>query len=93
MDDVGPEVIGSVATIRERFNRRRKGTSSLDRLVRRLLGLDAKMAQYRDGARFVRSVLDDVGMEGLNKVWVESAHLPSMAEIAAPRSWVRRVHG
>jgi coenzyme F420 biosynthesis associated uncharacterized protein len=93
MDDVGPEVIGSVAIIRERFNRRRKGTSSLDRLVRRLLGLDAKMAQYRDGARFVRAVLDDVGMDGLNKVWVEPAHLPSMPEIAAPRSWVRRVHG
>ncbi len=93
MDDVGPEVIGSVDLIRERFNRRRKGASSMDRLIRRLLGLDAKMAQYRDGARFVRSVLDDVGMEGLNKVWVEPAHLPTTAEIAEPGSWVRRVHG
>jgi coenzyme F420 biosynthesis associated uncharacterized protein len=93
MDDVGPEVIGSVDLIRERFNRRRKGASSMDRLIRRLLGLDAKMAQYRDGARFVRSVLDDVGMEGLNKVWVEPGHLPTTAEIAEPGSWVRRVHG
>ncbi len=93
MDDVGPEVIGSVALIRERFNRRRKGASSMDRLIRRLLGLDAKMAQYRDGARFVRAVLDDVGMDGLNKVWVEPANLPSMAEISEPGAWVRRVHG
>ena len=93
MDDVGPEVIGSVALIRERFNRRRKGASSMDRLIRRLLGLDAKMAQYRDGARFVRAVLDDVGMEGFNKVWVEPAHLPTMAEISEPGAWVRRVHG
>jgi coenzyme F420 biosynthesis associated uncharacterized protein len=93
MDGVGPEVIPSVAEIRAKFNRRRKGAGSLDRLVRRLLGLDAKMAQYRNGARFVRSVIDDVGMEGFNKVWVEPANLPSKDEIGDPASWVRRVHG
>jgi coenzyme F420 biosynthesis associated uncharacterized protein len=93
MDGVGPEVIPTVAEIRARFNKRRKGTGSLDRLARRLLGLDAKMAQYRDGARFVRGVIDDVGMDGLNKVWVEPGNLPSKDEIGDPRSWVRRVHG
>jgi len=93
MDGVGPEVIPSVAEIRAKFNRRRKGAGSLDRLVRRLLGLDAKMAQYRNGARFVRTVVDDVGMEGFNKVWVEPANLPSRDEIGDPASWVRRVHG
>ena len=93
MDGVGPEVIPSVDTIRERFNQRRKGAGSLDRLVRRLLGLDAKMAQYRDGAAFVRAVVDQVGMDGFNKVWVEPANLPSKAEIGDPATWVRRVHG
>ena len=93
MDGVGPEVIPSVDRIRERFNQRRKGASSLDRLVRRLLGLDAKMAQYRDGAKFVNAVVDQVGMDGFNKVWVEPANLPSKAEIGDPTSWVRRVHG
>ncbi len=62
MDGVGPAVIPSVAEIRKKFNRRRKGVGTLDRLLRRLLGLDAKMAQYRDGARFVRGVVDKVGM-------------------------------
>jgi coenzyme F420 biosynthesis associated uncharacterized protein len=93
MDGVGPEVIPSVKEIRAKFNRRRKGTSSLDRLLRRLLGLDAKMAQYRDGAHFVRTVVRHVGMEGFNKVWVEPANLPSKEEIAEPLAWVRRVHG
>ncbi len=93
MDGVGPEVIPSVAEIRSRFNRRRRGAGSLDRLVRRLLGLEAKMAQYRNGARFVRGVVRQVGMEGFNKVWVEPDHLPSREEIADPRAWVRRVHG
>jgi coenzyme F420 biosynthesis associated uncharacterized protein len=93
MDGVGPEVIPTVADIRRRFNERRKGSSSVDRLVRRLLGLDAKMAQYRDGAQFVRTVIGEVGMEGFNKVWVEPANLPSKDEIGDPASWVRRVHG
>ena len=93
MDGVGPEVIPSVRQIRRRFDRRRRGAGSLDRVLRRLLGLDAKMAQYRDGARFVRGVVDAVGMDGLNKVWVEPANLPSKDEIADPRSWVRRLHG
>ncbi|HJR37267.1 MAG TPA: zinc-dependent metalloprotease [Nocardioidaceae bacterium] len=93
MDGVGPEVIPSVAVIRRKFNQRRKGAGTFDRILRRLLGLDAKMAQYRNGAAFVRGVVDEVGMEGFNKVWVAPENLPSKAEIGDPTSWVRRVHG
>jgi coenzyme F420 biosynthesis associated uncharacterized protein len=93
MDGVGPEVIPTVDAIRARFDKRRKGAGSMDRLLRRLLGLEAKMAQYRNGAAFVRGVVDTVGMEGFNKVWVEPANLPSKDEIADPRAWVSRVHG
>ena len=50
MDGVGPEVIPTVADIRRKFTERRKGVGTLDKLLRRLLGLDQKMAQYRDGA-------------------------------------------
>jgi coenzyme F420 biosynthesis associated uncharacterized protein len=93
MDGVGPEVIPSVAEIRRKFTERRAGTSPLDRLLRRLLGLDAKMRQYRDGATFVREVVDRVGLDGFNQVWAEPANLPGRAEILDPASWVRRVHG
>ena len=93
MDGVGPEVIPSVEAIRKKFNIRRKGAGPLDRLLRKLLGLDAKMAQYRNGASFVRGVIDEVGMDGFNKVWVEPANLPSKLEIGDPKAWVSRVHG
>ena len=93
MDGVGPEVIPSVATIRAKFTERRKGWGVLDRLIRRLLGLDQKMAQYRAGAVFTRAVVDKVGMDGFNAVWVEPANLPSKAEILAPETWLARVHG
>lgn len=91
MDGVGPEVIPSVASIRRKFNQRRKGAGSLDKILRRLLGLDAKMAQYRDGAKFVRHVVDHAGMAELNAVWERPENLPSKSEIADPSAWTARV--
>jgi coenzyme F420 biosynthesis associated uncharacterized protein len=93
MDAVGPDVVPTVATIRARFTQRRAGRGALDRLLRRLLGLEAKMRQYADGARFVREVSDKVGTAGFNAVWTEPANLPRPAEIADPPAWVARVHG
>ena len=93
MDGVGPQVIPSVATIRKKFNQRRKGASPLDVLMRRLLGLEAKMKQYANGAVFVNGVIDKVGMHGFNAVWSSPHTLPTPAEIADPGAWVTRVHG
>jgi putative hydrolase len=92
MDSVGPEVVPSVATIRERFNVRRR-SQGLDLIVRKLLGLDAKMRQYRDGAKFCNHVIGKVGMDGFNRVWISPDTLPSRQEIADPDRWVARVHG
>jgi coenzyme F420 biosynthesis associated uncharacterized protein len=93
MDEVGPQVIPSVAQIRDKFNQRRKGVGAFDRMLRRLLGLEAKMRQYRDGAVFVREVTDTVGVDGFNRVWDSPENLPLPAEIEKPASWVARVHG
>jgi len=93
MDEVGPQVIPSVAEIRAKFNQRRKGVGAFDRLLRRLLGLEAKMRQYRDGAVFVRAVVDEVGMDGFNQVWASPETLPLPREIEEPSAWVARVHG
>jgi len=91
MDSVGPEVIPSVDAIRRKFDKRRKGVGTLDRVLRRLLGLDAKMAQYRDGAKFVRRVVDKAGMEQFNAVFVGPENLPSRDEIHDPDAWIKRV--
>lgn len=93
MDEVGPAVVPTVETIRQRFNERRRGRGGIDRVLRRLLGLEAKMRQYRDGAGFVRAVIDQVGIDGFNAVWAEPASLPRAAEITSPGDWVARVHG
>ncbi|GAA2430672.1 zinc-dependent metalloprotease [Streptomyces macrosporus] len=93
MDGVGPDVVPTVAEIREKFQKRRAaGAGRLDQALRKLLGLDAKLRQYRDGERFVRAVVDEVGMEGFNKVWTSPNTLPTKAEIAKPADWIARVH-
>lgn len=93
MDAVGPAVVPSVATIRARFTARRRGGGMLDRILRTLLGVDAKVKQYAAGAAFTRYVVDEVGMTGFNRVWESPETVPLRAEIADPAAWVRRIHG
>ena len=95
MDEVGPSVVPTVRAIRKAFDARRDQVSKargLDRVLRRVLGLDAKLAQYRDGAKFVREVRRSVGTAGFNAVFASPENLPLPQEIADPRAWVRRVH-
>ncbi len=93
MDQVGPLVVPSVADIRRRFDARRRSSSTARgpaALASRLLGMDLKLAQYRDGAAFVRGVRARVG-DGLDAVWTSPETLPTPAEIADPSVWVARI--
>ncbi len=94
MNAVPATVIPSQREIEKRFAaRRRRGGNPLDRLLRTLLGMDAKTRQYTQGSQFVRTVVDQVGLAGFNAVWTSPETLPSKAEITAPADWVKRVHG
>ncbi|MFI7483988.1 zinc-dependent metalloprotease [Kocuria sp. M1R5S2] len=93
MDGVDASVVPSVKTIRRRFERRSELQGALDRFVRRLLGMDAKMRQYRDGQRFVEHVVGAVGLGRFNRVWDAPENLPTEAEIHDPAAWIARVLG
>lgn len=93
MDAVGPQVVPSVAEIREKFNTRRRTAGRVEQAIRRLLGIDLKMRQYADGARFVRAVVGEIGMDGFNRVWESPETIPIMAEITDPQAWITRVAG
>jgi len=93
MDGVGPEVVQSVEEIRARFNRRREAANPLERVLRKLLGIDVKLRQYAEGRRFVHGVVDRVGMAGFNRVWDSPVTLPYLNELSDPDAWVARVHG
>lgn len=91
MDAVDASIVPSVKTIRQRFNARGKSHGWLDRFFRQIMGLDAKMRQYKDGSKFVRSVVDRAGMEGFNRVWEGPGNLPTEAEIHNPSLWMTRM--
>ena len=84
------DAVRGVATLREKFNGRRSAPG-LDAVMRGLMGLDVKHAQYSDGASFCRAVIDRVGVEGLNRTYERVENLPTPAEIADPGAWVDRV--
>ena len=91
MDAVGPRVVPSVAEIREKFSHRRSSAGRVEQILRRILGIDLKMKQYAEGSRFVRTVVEEVGMERFNKVWTGPETLPTRAELARPADWLARV--
>jgi coenzyme F420 biosynthesis associated uncharacterized protein len=92
MDAVGPAVVPTVTTIRRRFDdRRRRKQPPLQRIVRALLGFDAKLSQYTRGKAFVDHVVGRVGMARFNAVWSSAETLPLPTEIDVPQRWIDRV--
>ncbi|MGA7206921.1 MAG: zinc-dependent metalloprotease [Specibacter sp.] len=91
MDGVDQRIVPTVRTIRQRFNSRGKDRGVIEKFIRNLMGLDAKMRQYSDGAKFVREVVAIAGMDGFNNVWDRAENLPTEAEIHNARLWVERM--
>lgn len=90
MDRAGRKVINSLPSIRAKFDARR-ARGGIFSLVNKLLGMDAKLAQYADGAKFCRHVVRAGGVSLLNRAFVGPEQLPTMAEILAPAQWCERV--
>ncbi|WP_372517114.1 zinc-dependent metalloprotease [Mycolicibacterium frederiksbergense] len=92
MDAVGPAVVPSVSIIRRRFDeRRQRKQPPVQRLLRALLGFDAKISQYTRGKAFVDHVVAAVGMARFNTVWSGPDTLPQLDEIDEPQRWIQRV--
>ncbi|WP_441959560.1 zinc-dependent metalloprotease [Mycolicibacterium houstonense] len=92
MDAVGPAVVPTVSTIRRRFDeRRQRKQPPVQRLVRALLGFDAKLSQYTRGKAFVDHVVSTVGMARFNTIWSGPDTLPQPHEIDEPQRWIDRV--
>lgn len=89
--DQSADVVPSSAALRATFEQRRRSHGLLDSVIRRLLGVDAKMAQYRDGAAFVRAVVARTDRDAFNEVWRDPGTLPLMSEIHDPEAWIARV--
>ncbi len=87
MDDLPPGAVPSARSLRARMTARRAAGQGTP--LRRLLGIDAKLDQYRRGADFVRAVRR-ADRDALERVWSGPSSLPTPAEIDQPDQWLRR---
>ena len=84
-----------VVTGADRFARvmadRRRSGSGVTKLFQRLVGLEAKLAQYAQGEAFIAAVEAHGGTGLLDRVWEDPGHLPDLAEIREPGLWIGRM--
>jgi coenzyme F420 biosynthesis associated uncharacterized protein len=90
MDAVGAHLLPSLPRLRAALEHRRASRSAPARMLARLLGLELKLRQYELGKRFCDEVVDQAGIDALNRVWASPEALPSLREIEAPRDWLER---
>ena len=73
------------------MQQRRRNARGMARLVQRLLGIEAKLAQYQAGEDFIAEIEAERGPRAVDRIWERVEHLPSMAEIRDPAAWLERV--
>lgn len=93
MDAVDSSIVPTVRTIRQRFNRRSETQQFLTKVIGKMLGMDRKLRQYKDGQKFVQFIVDARGMSQFNTVWEGPQNLPTEVEIHNPQAWIDRVLG
>jgi uncharacterized protein (DUF2342 family) len=90
MDAVGADVLDDLPSLREAMSRRRRDRSGLLKLLERLIGMDLKLRQYEQGKAFCDAVVAQAGIEGLNRVWISPAAMPTVAELDDAPGWLAR---
>ena len=91
MDRAGADQIPSADRFGRVLRQRRQQTNGLARLLQRLMGLEAKLAQYEQGEKFIEAIEAVGGPTALDTVWEDPERLPTLAEIRDPAGWLARI--
>lgn len=89
MDRIGERELAGQARMSALLKQRRNDPRTA--ALFRILGLEMKMRQYDDGAKFIEGVERHAGWAALDSAWVSPEHLPTLEEIANPVLWLDRV--
>lgn len=73
------------------FSKEKQNNSFIKSLIEKLLGLEMKRNQYKQGLLFVSFVSNTEGIDFLNDKLNGPMMLPSLAEIENPGHWIKRV--
>jgi coenzyme F420 biosynthesis associated uncharacterized protein len=91
MDRIGLREIPDVERMSNVLKARRKDPKTAT--IMKLIGIEMKMRQYDDGARFIRGVEDKASWDALSMAWESPESLPTLAEIEDPGAWLDRMAG
>jgi len=91
MDRAAGDLIPSQGRFHRVMSERRKSASGLTKIIQRLTGMEAKLAQYEEGEGFVNAVEASGGRELFDQVWAGPENLPSIDEIRDPDLWIARM--
>ena len=91
MDALAPELVPHHEGLRDAMERRRDDRSAPQRILMRLLGMDMKMRQYRQGKAFCDAVAARAG----RRCWAASGsrppRCPRRPSSAGPARWAARI--
>ncbi len=91
MDRAGRHLIPSQPRFARVFSQRRSSASGPTKVIQRLLGFEAKLAQYEEGEKFILAVEAAGGRELFDQVWSSPDSLPAIDEIRLPELWISRM--
>jgi len=91
MDRAGAGLVPSAERFSRVLRERRSTQSAPTRLLQKLTGIEAKLAQYEQGERFIARLEAVGGPRLVDRCWESPEHLPSLEEIRAPERWLGRL--
>lgn len=89
MDRIGERELVTQDRMSKIIKQRRQDPRT--QMFMRLVGLEMKMRQYDDGARFIDAVERHAGWSALDRAWQSPDQLPTLEEIRDARLWLERV--
>ncbi len=91
MNRAAPDLIPSAPRFARVLAHRRQSQPAATRAIQRLLGLEAKLAQYEQGERFIAAIETELGDRALERCWAGPEQIPTLEEIREPRRWLDRL--
>jgi putative hydrolase len=91
MNAIGRDLLRNYDSISKKFEVRQRNRSQAEQLFARISGLDLKMEQYRQGQKFIDTIVAQRGHDTAKLVWTGPEYLPTIAEIRDPAAWLVRI--
>ncbi len=90
MDRVAEDRIPSQPRMRKELDGSSPG-GVLGKLIGKVLGLDLKRAQYREGQKFFNEVFRAGGLDAVRTCFNSPQTLPTLDEVRTPERWLQRI--